>query len=300
MKACTLLVALSCVIAVGCLPVVDIPLPTSGDVDPRPFLERFRRQLYPSGDQFFQWWYFWLHDDATSEHWAFYYMFSDTPSSNLAYAMVCRVAHGKNFVKYANFSAAEATVRNDFDVDFGNGRFTIQVLQNGRYRIRGNFSADVSVWRTSGDVPPGDIAWDVEFDRVAGWYPQRMFEGVDRMVGVIQWNPYAHHSMVEGHISAADGTLALTHDERFRGYADMNWGINFPRPPPNTNPEDARDYAWGWYYAGKGDVSIIAGTGLTYADETFGAMEGDFMGKGGEGTWRTGGSCFVCGWTSLT
>jgi len=119
-------------------------------------------------------------------------------------------------------------------------------------------------------------------NRVYGYYAQDMFEQVDEdIAGIIMWNTYMHDATVEGTITIGNRTFVFENSPRFRAYGDMNWGCQFPHPPP-TRPTD-NQFAWGWYYASvpnpqstKNDISIIAGTGVTYAGFPLYTMDGRF------------------------
>ena len=90
-------------------------------------------------------------------------------------------------------------------------------------------------------------------------------------------------AQVSGWIRVRDAThkVEFTVEEGpgFRGYGDMNWGRNFPQPPPKK--EQDKSYSWGWYdvaedpsgVLGK-ELSIIAGTGRTYAGFPLETMRG--------------------------
>lgn len=51
------------------------PAPTDGGscgvVNPPAYYQRYRRAEYPADAPFFQWWYFWLHNERTHEHFYF-------------------------------------------------------------------------------------------------------------------------------------------------------------------------------------------------------------------------------------
>eukprot|EP01137_Pigoraptor_chileana_P018511 Opistho-2@78106 len=292
-----------------------------GVEDPPAHYQRYRRELYPSNRAFFQWWYFWIRDEQTDTHWAFDYQAAvcgtgdtkDGPcagdTADSAVIMFSSVDASKgNLVKYERYpmdrfaSAAPSSASNsvdtsnpffvriatDDDANTNETTFSIEAISDSEYRVRGHMrpSAVANVWHCDGCGGDSalEISWDLVIRRVRGWYGQDNIEIPDRIVGIIQWNTYAHLSVVDGTITIAgrDPIVLSSQGKRFRAYADMNWGVDFPHPPASAPASKAIGYAWGWYYAGKAsenpsdDISVIAGTGLTYEGITFGSMEGCF------------------------
>lgn len=101
----------------------------------------------------------------------------------------------------------------------------------------------------------------------------------------INWGVFQITGSVKITEGGSSRVMTLNGSSRYRAYADMNWGSDFPSPPPNVkegSPE-ALDFAWGWYYAGQPatenspEISIIGGVGLCYVDSLLGNMSGKFM-----------------------
>jgi hypothetical protein len=56
------------------LHALNFPFPTKGVVNPGRYYQRYRRSEYPA--PFFQWWFFWIRDTATNNHYTFTYAMS--------------------------------------------------------------------------------------------------------------------------------------------------------------------------------------------------------------------------------
>ena len=114
-----------------------------------------------------------------------------------------------------------------------------------------------------------------------GWYAQDVFELPDRFLeGVIMWDTYSHTAEVEGTARIGDNEYVVKKETSTRAYGDCNWGEDMPSSPPDQTPSDK--YAWGWYYVNipsenkSQDLSIIAGTGVSYEDALLRTMDGRF------------------------
>ncbi|CAF1364221.1 unnamed protein product [Rotaria sordida] len=94
------------------------------------------------------------------------------------------------------------------------------------------------------------------------------------------WNTYSHAAGVEGKVKIGDEEFIVEKGDTTRAYGDSNWGETMPSSPPEQEP--SMKYAWGWYYINipaddkSQELSIIAGTGLSYADAFLGIIDARF------------------------
>jgi len=271
-----------------------------GVVDPDAHYQRFRRELYPQSHPFFQWWYFWIRDESTGMHHAFYvhssFCQSDLPCNQSGvFVMAAQVdAHqGITWSRYERYnlsSLAAATKGQHVDVD---GAFHLGASDDGNIiQLAGTLSNRAAIYRNVGIDQNTAISWNITLYRQYGWYAQPYEELPDRITGVIQWNTYAHSSRVQGRISVGDQEYSFSKDSAYhRAYADMNWGWDFPEAPSSSmhaataevQPLTRRahldfNYSWGWFYAGRPasqsqpEVSVIAGCGFSYVDSLLKTM----------------------------
>ncbi len=170
-------------------------------------------------------------------------------------------------------------------VDVGD-TFQLHASDDGNtIHLAGTLSNPAAIYRNVGIDQNMPISWNITLHRQFGWYAQPYEELPDRVTGVIQWNTYAHSSLVEGSISVGDQEYSFSKDSAsHRAYADMNWGWDFPEAPGSSRPAAADmqplshqshldfNYSWGWFYAGRAatsnqpEISIIAGCGFSYVD----------------------------------
>ncbi|CAF1078110.1 unnamed protein product [Didymodactylos carnosus] len=94
------------------------------------------------------------------------------------------------------------------------------------------------------------------------------------------WNTYSHAAEIEGKVKIGGAEFIVEKGNTTRAYGDSNWGEMMPSSPPEQKP--SAKYAWGWYYLNipsddkSQELSIIAGTGLSYADALLRTMDGRF------------------------
>lgn len=158
--------------------------------------------------------------------------------------------------------------------------------------LSGSLRNRAAIYRNVGIDQNVNIAWNITLHRQFGWYAQPYEEIPDRLTGVIQWNTYAHSSLVEGRVSVGDRDYTFSKDSAYhRAYADMNWGWDFPEAPTSAKHADGVDvqplnhqarldfnYSWGWFYAGRPaspsepEISVIAGCGFSYVDSVLKTM----------------------------
>ena len=237
---------------------------------PASYYQRYRGEEYPVNKNFFQWWYFSLKDYQEDLSFAFCYSISrpaedqKNTGAYLLFAVVEPQSKGHLYYKYPIDSFK---VDNHFDVNIGDSKFTIEVISDDHYRIKGVMNSEENVWVTEGIPAGSEIVWDLDIYRAAGWYGQQDIEWMQRKGGQISWNTYAYNSEVEGTVTVDGREYSFERSKRYRIYCDMNWGETFPG---TRNPKKQQiDYPWGWYYTGKPDddpqkdFSIIAGAGRT-------------------------------------
>ena len=288
-----------------------VPIP-SGIVDPPPHYQRYRRDEYPKALPFFQWWYFWVKDVASDEHYAFAYSMTSEnneraqPSARAAdappvpetggYGLFAHVADGKHFAKTVQFPLDDLHVDNLFDFNInkansGNASACFLTMeQQGDHGVllQGSMPGSQHVWYSSGGDPSTSVSWKLNFTRVRGFYGQPEFELPDKLFPVIMWNTWAHLATVTGTIMV--GGKQVTVDGSFRAYGDMNWGTGFPEPPP-SEPDNYEEYHWGWYALSSltdvfardtrlashlDEMSLIVGIGRTWAGFPFEEMAAQF------------------------
>lgn len=288
------LLALLC-IAWRCLASVNLPGALFGGVvDPEAHFQRFRREMYPQSRPFFEWWYFWVRDESTGMHHAFYVHSSfcqvDVPCNQSGvFLMAAQVDanQGVTWSRYERYnlsSLVAATKGQHVEVS---DAFLLDASDDGSIvRMSGSLRNRAAIYRNVGIDQNVNISWDITLHRQFGWYAQPYEEIPDRITGVIQWNTYAHSSLVEGRVSVGDRDYTFSKNSAYhRAYADMNWGWDFPEAPTSVRRAGVDDvqplnhharldfnYSWGWFYAGRPasptepEISVIAGCGFSYVD----------------------------------
>lgn len=296
MKFCTslLLMIFGAVISV----VIDsaIPIPGNGVLQPSLHYDRYRQSEYKQNIPYYQWWYYWIRDTENDRHFVVAYgttLCKNTDAKSCTYDGAFTgfgvVDNKKNY----RMQKCEFYNRNAFSVDqdfnfkvFSNNNETIyeiQPLNNDMFRIKGNMTKENinNVWFCEGCSKDIEIQWDLTLTRIYGWYAQDIFESPDRWLeGVIMWNTYSHTAEIEGKIKLDGVDFVIEKSNTTRAYGDSNWGENMPSSPPEQEP--SAKYAWGWYYVNipsdnkSEELSIIAGTGLSYEDALLRTMDGRF------------------------
>ncbi|CAF1077832.1 unnamed protein product [Adineta ricciae] len=273
-----------------------VPLPGNGVLQPSLNYQRYRQHEYKKYLPYYQWWYYWIRDNNNDRHYAIAYgttLCKHTDTKVCAYdgaAVGFSVVDNKrNFrmQKYEFYDRNAFSVEGIFNykIHANTNRTIHEILpiDDNTFRISGNMSKDTvdNVWFCDGCPKDLEIQWDLTLSRIYGWYAQDIFEGPDRVLeGVIMWNTYSHTAEVEGFVKIKGEKFTITKDAGFRAYGDSNWGEIMPSSPPKQKP-DAK-YAWGWYYVNipsnnqSQEFSIIAGTGLTYADALLKTMDARF------------------------
>jgi hypothetical protein len=166
-------------------------------------------------------------------------------------------------------------------------------VNNDTYQITGSLNGTQNLWRATGGLDQLDVHWNLTLHRIFGWYGQQDLENFDEdTLGMLQWNPYAHDSLVEGTIQIGSETIAFsTVGNSFRAYADMNWGREFPDPPShrsffNTARLSKTDtsYSWTWFDVciptsanAEDDIAIAGGWGNAETGFPFYTLEGGFV-----------------------
>ena len=69
--AVCLLLACLCIAPLLASPVADED--DFGTINPPSYYQRYRRSEYPADGPYFQWWYYWIHNARTHEHFYFRY-----------------------------------------------------------------------------------------------------------------------------------------------------------------------------------------------------------------------------------
>lgn len=240
----------------------------SGMWMPGSYFQRYRGAEFSKKKPFFQWWYFSLKDYANNLTFAFCYSLNrpvkirDYQGAYIIFAIVNSQTKGHT---YHRFPLSSFKAKNHHDIDIGEQLFTVSVINDDHYRIKGTINAKDSLWACEGIDPSTFIHWDLNIFRISGWYGQKDFEAMQRIAGIISWNPYAYNAEVEGTVTINKQKFLFQRNEHSRIYCDTNWGESLPG---GGGAKKGRiDYHWGWYYTGKprpdprDDFSIIAGTG---------------------------------------
>eukprot|EP00026_Physarum_polycephalum_P012283 Phypoly_transcript_12576.p1 GENE.Phypoly_transcript_12576~~Phypoly_transcript_12576.p1 ORF type:complete len:357 (+),score=43.23 Phypoly_transcript_12576:62-1072(+) len=192
----------------------------------------------------------------------------------------------KRWTKEEVWPLSALNISNDFDLQITNGNevmYGLQVIDDNTYRLYGKMN---HTERTINDTIPIDtvVSWDVTLNRINGWYGQQDIENWMKLAkGEINWNPYAHNSLVEGYLSVGENITYYTHSKRFRAYGDMNWGNKFPS---GGDIKTAEQFPWGWYTVNvpnedpSKDIAIVVGVGSLVNKDFLGhswAAFGDFI-----------------------
>jgi len=283
----------------SCLASVNLPGTLFGGiVNPEAHFQRFRRELYPQSRPFFQWWYFWVRDESTATHHAFY-VHSSFCEANLpcnqsgVFVMAAQVdaLQGATWSRYERYNLSSLVAATKGQHIMVGDTFGLDASDDGNViHLTGTLSNHAATYRNVGIDQDTPISWNITLFRQFGWYAQPYEELPDRLTGVIQWNTYAHSSRVEGSILVGDRTYAFSKESAdHRAYADMNWGWDFPEAPGSSQhaasasvqPHQSHldfNYSWGWFYAGRPasssvpEISVIAGCGFSYVDSIMKTM----------------------------
>jgi hypothetical protein len=285
----------------SCLAALNLPGSLFGGVvDPPAHFQRFRRELYPSSRPFFQWWYFWVRDENSGVHHAFYVHASFCQESlpcnqSGVFVMAAQVdaRQGTTWSRYERYNLSSLVAATKGQHVMVGETFHLDASDDGNtIRLIGHLSNDAAIYRNVGIDRNTPISWNITLHRQFGWYAQPYEELPDRVTGVIQWNTYAHSSLVEGRVSVGGQDYNFSKDSAaHRAYADMNWGWDFPEAPgssqnaASTNLQPLAhhshldfNYSWGWFYAGRPaslsepEISVIAGCGFSYVDPVMKTM----------------------------
>ncbi len=247
---------------------VGIMTDSHGVWNPDSVYQRYRFNEYAKNKPFFQWWYYSLKDYKSERTFAFCYSMSQTikdPKNTGAYITFALVEKGRKFHIYYKFPLEKFIVKNHYDLDIEDGTFKLEVISDDHLRLKGKMNNPHSVFVAEGIPDNADIEWDIEIQRIIGWYGQRDIESLTRFTETISWNTYAYDSEVWGKVKVNETEYVIERNENFRIYCDMNWGPYFPSVKDLKKPQI--EYPWGWYYTGipnsdpKKDFSIIAGVG---------------------------------------
>ncbi|EFC39122.1 predicted protein [Naegleria gruberi] len=307
-----LLLLLSVIVVVSSFMVTEcsasLPIPFyTAILDPENYHERIRVNEYDSTKPFYQWWYFWLRDEQLNRHYAFTYALSlckgRTSNENECkydgfFVLFAVVDHSTrtSFQKVERFPYSSLHTVNDgshFHLQVFNPSnssemlYELKPLKDGQYQIFGNMRKNSpNLFFTDKIDNSLNVNWNLTIDRIYGYYGQKSFEMPDeKFRGIIMWNTYSHDSLVNGILNYQSNSISNTiiqpiHDRRWRFYCDMNFGQFLPLAPDNDFGD--RKYAWGWYYANipsnniENELSVIAGTGRTYAMFPLGTMDARF------------------------
>ncbi|MFX0098648.1 MAG: hypothetical protein ACFFCS_03635 [Candidatus Hodarchaeota archaeon] len=266
--------------------IVYIITDPDGVWNPPPWYQRYRISEYSPQKPFFQWWYFSLKDYETDAAFAFCYSISrpvKDKEKEGAYFLFATFSKETRCHIYYKYPLDQFKRDNDFDIEIED-KFSLKVIDSNetglKLRITGKMNNPDNVWIAEGADKDTVASWDLEVNRVAGWYGQQDVEPLSRALGMISWNTYAYNSEVSGSVTLNGEKHEFTKTPRFRMYCDMNWGERFP-----THLEDKNniEYPWGWYYTGvpdpdpKKDFSMIAGVGRSVSNsKMIGVMNAKF------------------------
>ena len=248
------------------------------------------------------WYYYWLHDEQTRTHWAaavvgVYCSQAEPKCANGgAYVTLLEIpppgsggevrAYGERFpINWLNGSGAEQWLevrKPDYPGEDAKAQAWIRTSPDGQYLQLQIFPSGQPeyYWRSSGGGT-ARMMWDIEFERIFGWYGQSQLEWGAHLVGVLQWDTYMHRARVAGRVRDPTGAETPLAGDAVRGYGDSNWGVQMLHPPPGAS--DWSNYPWGWFVAGKRleetgeEVSLCAGVGRTYVDPVTGVLQAKFL-----------------------
>jgi hypothetical protein len=272
------------------------PLPGNGILQPPLHYQRYRQGEYKTNVPYYQWWYYWIRDTINDRHFAIAYgvtlcKHTDIKSCEydgafVGFALVDN-KQNRRMQKNEFYNRNAFSVNDEFNFKIhSNTNETIDEilpLANDKFRIRGNMTKENinNVWIYDGCPKDLEIQWDLTLNRIYGYYAQDVFEIPDRWLeGVIMWNTYSHTAEIEGKVTVGGDEFIVEKRNSTRAYGDSNWGEIMPSSPPGQQPNAT--YAWGWYYVNipsddkSQELSIIAGTGLSYTDELLRTMDGRF------------------------
>ncbi|CAF4801375.1 unnamed protein product [Rotaria socialis] len=274
----------------------DISLPGNGVLQPPLHYQRYRRSEYKKDLPYYQWWYYWIRDTKNDRHFAVSYSITLCKNTHIKSCdydgvmvgvVVVDNKQNRRLQKYEFYDRNAFSVSQEFNFKIhSNTNETIHELlpiDNDKFIIRGNMTKENinNVWISEGCSKDLEIQWNLTLTRIYGWYAQDVFEVPDRWLdGMIMWNTYSHAAEVEGQIKIGDDLFIIEKENTSRAYGDSNWSESMPSPPPDD--QHSTKYVWGWYYVSipaddkSEELSIIAGTGLSYADEVLGTMDGRF------------------------
>ncbi|MBN2153423.1 MAG: hypothetical protein JW839_18355 [Candidatus Lokiarchaeota archaeon] len=260
---------------------------TDGVWNPAWHHQRYRISEYSARKPFFQWWYFSLKDYETGTTFAFCYSMSKTvndPRNTGAYILFAAVGPGRRCHVYYKFPLERFEVAAGPVIKVGDD-FSVSVMEGGnqglKLKVAGRMANPRDAWVAEGIGRDAEVSWNLEVNRIAGWYGQQDIEPMTRALGMISWNTYAYDSEVLGSVTVDGARHEIARSPRFRMYCDMNWGERFP----GALSEGKRhiDYPWGWYYMGipdrdpARDLSIIAGVGRSQSSsKLLGVMNAKF------------------------
>jgi hypothetical protein len=284
-------------VAVGSVAVISaIPLPGHGVLQPPLHYQRYRHDEYKKHVPYYQWWYYWIRDTLNDRHFAIIYGATLCKSTDIrscdydgSFVSFSLVDNKQNLrmQKYEFYDRNAFSVNQEFNFKIHSSTnetiHEILPLENDEFRIRGNMKKENinNVWVCENCQKDLEIQWDLTLTRIYGWYAQDVFELPDRWIdGVIMWDTYSHTAEIEGNVRIGENQFIIEKINTSRAYGDSNWGEIMPSSPSGQTPSE--QYAWGWYYVNipsdnkSQELSIIAGTGLTYADTLLDTMDGRF------------------------
>lgn len=263
---------------------------------PEAYHQRYRDKEYKNRP-FFQWWYFTVKDYEKNRHFALHLnpvQAGAHPQRTGVYVMFSMVEtkNKTRFQQYEKYSFEPFSYNNNelkifSDADSSSPTYRFKFNPEGYHiQLQGKMVSTKHSWYFDGEdrgqelESPLEVQWDLSFERIFGWFGQSDFEEIFTKSGSTTWNTYAHTAFVSGSIQIKDPTdskprkYPITRSPRFRGYCDMDWGVEFP----GGNPSLA--YPWGWYYFGspsphaQEEFAIIAGSGRNF--ENGSPSEGKF------------------------
>eukprot|EP01102_Stenamoeba_stenopodia_P007601 TRINITY_DN2134_c0_g1_i2.p1 TRINITY_DN2134_c0_g1~~TRINITY_DN2134_c0_g1_i2.p1 ORF type:complete len:376 (+),score=87.82 TRINITY_DN2134_c0_g1_i2:242-1369(+) len=199
------------------------------------------------------------------------------------------------FNRVDKWDLSSFSVSDYFSVQITNGsqtQFSLLVEGDNNFAVYGNMNVPSHAWHLNGIDANTVIEWDLKIERIYGWYgPSGLWEDIDDTLGrgEILWNTYSHDARVSGTINVGGVTYTIEDSPSFRAYCDMNWGEKFPE----SGSYPPIEYPWSWFKIGivlessssaPQEISIIAGTGLTYtgfpAYNVYGAFADIRLGTG--------------------
>jgi len=235
--------------------------------------QRYRLTELSSADKY-QWWYFTINDAQTQTYFAMSYYINicpAQPSLDGVYMIFTMVSPQGNFWMYYKYPRSTmSAITNYWGISYDGGKFST-VPGDGVFKCNGLMNEPQSVWaydQTNGYTSLSEntvISWNLTYNRVVGCFAEYDLEGSVAAPDIF-WNTFAYDCIPSGQVVIGSTTWTFPFQAtgtRYRGYIDMNWGVDMLRGTPEIN------YRWGWFSASQrsstpsNDIAIIAGIGIS-------------------------------------